>query len=47
MAVNSEEFGNILKTWDYRKVLPTDAAGSGSQDAHDWFHNNEIGRAHV
>ncbi len=36
------ETGNILKTWDYRKVLPTDAAGSGSQDAHDWFHNNAV-----
>ena len=35
------ETGNILKTWDYLKVLPTDAVGSGSQDAHDWFHNKD------
>ncbi|MFV0438577.1 MAG: aryl-sulfate sulfotransferase [Desulfopila sp.] len=34
--------GDILKTWDYRKVLPMDVAGSGSQDAHDWFHNNAV-----
>ena len=36
------ETGEILKTWDYRKVLPMDVAGSGSQDAHDWFHNNAV-----
>lgn len=34
--------GNILKTWDYKTVLPQDVAGSGSQDAHDWFHNNAV-----
>ncbi|MEG0387584.1 MAG: aryl-sulfate sulfotransferase [Niameybacter sp.] len=34
--------GMILKTWDYKKVLPQDMAGSGSQDAHDWFHNNAV-----
>ena len=34
--------GAILKTWDYRKVLPMDVGGSGSQDAHDWFHNNAV-----
>ena len=32
----------ILKVWDYKKMLPQEAAGSGSQDAHDWFHNNSI-----
>lgn len=34
--------GQILKTWDYQKVLPTDKGGSGSQDTHDWFHNNAV-----
>ena len=34
--------GEILKTWDYRDALPMDVAGSGSQDAHDWFHNNAV-----
>ena len=34
--------GDILKTWDYRKVLPMNVGGSGSQDAHDWFHNNAV-----
>ncbi len=34
--------GAILKTWDYREVLPMDVGGSGSQDAHDWFHNNAV-----
>ncbi len=34
--------GDILKTWDYKAFLPQDVAGSGSQDAHDWFHNNAV-----
>ncbi|MCB2214774.1 aryl-sulfate sulfotransferase [Desulfofustis glycolicus] len=34
--------GEILKSWDYRDVLPMDVGGSGSQDAHDWFHNNAV-----
>lgn len=34
--------GSILKTWDYQKVLPQNAGGSGSQDSHDWFHNNAV-----
>lgn len=34
--------GKILKTWDYTKLWPQDVAGSGSQDAHDWFHNNAV-----
>ncbi|MDR0477170.1 MAG: aryl-sulfate sulfotransferase [Desulfobulbaceae bacterium] len=34
--------GGIIKTWDYRKALPSDVGGSGSQDAHDWFHNNAV-----
>jgi arylsulfate sulfotransferase len=36
------ETGKILKSWDYKKVLPQNVAGSGSQDAHDWFHNNAV-----
>lgn len=34
--------GEILKTWDYTQIWPQDVAGSGSQDAHDWFHNNAV-----
>jgi arylsulfate sulfotransferase len=34
--------GDILKTWDFKDVLPQDVAGSGSQDPHDWFHNNAL-----
>ncbi|AQS58121.1 aryl-sulfate sulfotransferase [Desulforamulus ferrireducens] len=34
--------GQILKKWDYKKVLPQDVGGSGSQDPHDWFHNNAV-----
>lgn len=31
-----------MKTWDYKTILPQDVAGSGSQDHHDWFHNNAV-----
>ncbi len=34
--------GNIIKSWDYQKCLPQNVGGSGSQDAHDWFHNNSV-----
>jgi len=34
--------GEIIRSWDYREVLPRDVGGSGSQDAHDWFHNNAV-----
>jgi arylsulfate sulfotransferase len=34
--------GDILKTWDYKDILQQDVGGSGSQDAHDWFHNNAV-----
>ena len=35
--------GEILKKWDYKDILPHyPVAGSGSQDAHDWFHNNAV-----
>ena len=35
--------GEILKKWDHQDVLPVyPVGGSGSQDAHDWFHNNAV-----
>lgn len=34
--------GDILRTWDYTTILPQNVGGSGSQDAHDWFHNNAV-----
>ena len=35
--------GEILKTWDHQDVLPQfPVGGSGSQDGHDWFHNNAV-----
>ena len=36
------ETAEILKEWDYKTFLPQDVAGSGSQDDHDWFHNNSV-----
>ncbi|MDO5538289.1 MAG: aryl-sulfate sulfotransferase, partial [Desulfovibrionaceae bacterium] len=42
MVLLDRETGEILKTWDYKDILPQDVAGSGSQDAHDWFHNNAL-----
>jgi len=35
--------GEVLRKWDYKDVLPQyPTAGSGSQSAHDWFHNNAV-----
>ncbi len=34
--------GKILKKWDYQTFLPQNVGGSGSQDTHDWFHNNSV-----
>ena len=35
--------GEILKTWDHQDVLPQyPVGGSGTQDGHDWFHNNAV-----
>lgn len=35
--------GALLKSWDYTKLLPVyPTGGSGSQTAHDWFHNNAV-----
>ncbi|MGL4798912.1 MAG: aryl-sulfate sulfotransferase [Cellulosilyticaceae bacterium] len=36
------ETGNILKTWDFKKILPQNVAKSGSWSDHDWFHNNAL-----
>jgi arylsulfate sulfotransferase len=35
--------GEILKTWDHQALLPQyPVGGSGTQDSHDWFHNNAV-----
>ena len=35
--------GQILRTFDYKDLLPQyPIGGSGSQDEHDWFHNNAV-----
>lgn len=35
--------GEIQRTWDYKDLLPQyPTGGSGSQDEHDWFHNNAV-----
>ncbi len=36
------ETGMVLRNWDFKDFLPQDQGGSGSQDAHDWFHNNAL-----
>ena len=42
IALLDRETGEVLRTWDYKTFLPQNVAGSGSQDAHDWFHNNAL-----
>jgi arylsulfate sulfotransferase len=42
IALLDRETGEVLRTWDFKEFLPQDVAGSGSQDAHDWFHNNAL-----
>ena len=37
-----KDTGEILKKWDYKKVLPQHGPGSGSQTEEDWFHNNAV-----
>lgn len=36
--------GDVIKTWDYKKILPYDCPTtySGSASPHDWFHNNAV-----
>ena len=42
IALLDRETGEVLRTWDYKTFLPQNCGGSGSQDAHDWFHNNAL-----
>ncbi len=42
VALLDRETGLVLRTWDFKDFLPQDCGGSGSQDAHDWFHNNAL-----
>ncbi len=42
IALLDRNTGKVLKTWDFKDFLPQDQGGSGSQDAHDWFHNNAL-----
>ncbi len=42
MALLDRETGEVLRTWDFKDFLPQNVGGSGSQDAHDWFHNNAL-----
>ena len=38
-----KDTGEVLRKWDYKTCLPQyPVAGSGSQTAHDWFHNNAV-----
>ncbi len=42
IALLDRETGAVLRTWDFKDFLPQNVGGSGSQDAHDWFHNNAL-----
>lgn len=44
LVLVDRQTGDILKTWDYKKVLPyaSETTYSGSGSAHDWFHNNAV-----
>ncbi|MFW5489883.1 MAG: aryl-sulfate sulfotransferase [Desulfovibrio sp.] len=42
IALLDRETGEVLRTWDFKDFLPQNVGGSGSQDAHDWFHNNAL-----
>lgn len=44
LVLVDRETGDILKTWDYKKILPfeRESTYSGSGSAHDWFHNNAV-----
>ncbi len=42
IALLDRESGMVLRTWDFKDFLPQDQGGSGSQNAHDWFHNNAL-----
>ncbi len=42
LALLDRNTGKVLRTWDFKDFLPQNVGGSGSQDAHDWFHNNAL-----
>ncbi|MFI3270764.1 MAG: aryl-sulfate sulfotransferase [Pseudomonadota bacterium] len=42
IALLDRKTGDVLRTWDFKDFLPQNVAGSGSQDAHDWFHCNAL-----
>lgn len=42
IALLDRKTGKVLRTWDFKDFLPQDQGGSGSQSAHDWFHNNAL-----
>ncbi len=42
LAILDRKTGMVLRTWDFKDFLPQNVGGSGSQDAHDWFHNNAL-----
>ena len=43
LVLLDKDTGEVLKKWDYKNILPQyPIAGSGSQDAKDWFHNNAV-----
>lgn len=41
-ALVDRETGAIIRRWDFQDNLPRNVGGSGSQDKHDWFHNNSV-----
>ena len=44
LVLVDRQTGAIVRTWDYREILPYDCqtTWSGSASAHDWFHNNAV-----
>ncbi len=40
LALIDRKTGKVLKTYDYRKILPEGYGKSGSWSDEDWFHNN-------
>lgn len=36
------ESGDVLRTWDFRALLPMNQGGSPSQSAGDWFHASSV-----
>lgn len=44
LVLVDRQTGEIVRTWDYREILPYNCPTtySGSASAHDWFHNNAV-----